>query len=274
MANLPRLALATVATLTTAAAMMSPVPAQAASGPWSSMKQARQVHDPRITEASGLTRSTWPRATIMVHNDSGDTSRFFALSRTGATLAVFTLPSAPHNDWEDTASGPNHTLWFGDIGDNSVHRRTISVIRVKEPRQLSSGRLASKTFTLTYPDGAHNAEGLMVRPRSGRVYIVTKDSSGGHIYRAPKTLRAGATNRLTKVASAPATVTGADFSPKGKLFVLRTYTRAYLYRGIGKPAHRVIRLPSSGESIGFNRSGRAINIGSEGADQPIWRITR
>ncbi|CUR57105.1 exported hypothetical protein [metagenome] len=274
MANLPRLALATIATLTTTAALMSPAPAQAAREPWSSMKQARQVTDPRITEASGLTRSTYARSTIMVHNDSGDTSRFFALSRTGATRAVFTLPSAPHNDWEDAASGPHHTLWFGDIGDNSVHRSTISVIRVKEPRDLTSRSLASRTFTLRYPDGAHNAEALMVRPRSGRVYIVTKDASGGHIYRAPKTLRAGAVNRLKKVASAPATVTGADFSPNGERFVLRTYTRAYLYRGVGKSAFRVIRLPSSGESIGYSRSGRAINIGSEGADQPIWRIDR
>lgn len=246
---------------------------QAADAAWTKSTKVRIVTDPRITEASGLTRSTYPRPVLFVHNDSGDTARFFAISATGKTAGVFNLPTAPSLDWEDTASGPNHTLWFGDIGDNQLRKSHISVIRVTEPKSLTSRNLASTTYQLQYPDGRHNAEALMVRPRSGRVYVITKDKSGGAVYRAPKTLRWGVVNKLTRVTKAPATVTGGDFSPSGKTFVLRTYAKAYLYHRMGG-FPKVINLPSHGESIGFNRAGNALLIGSEGIDQPIWRIDR
>jgi hypothetical protein len=246
---------------------------QAGDPAWTHSTKVRMVTDPRINEDSGLTRSTYPRTTLFVHNDSGDTARFFALSKTGSTAAVFNLPSAPSLDWEDTASGPDHTLWFGDIGDNQTRKAFISVIRVTEPRDLHSRNLGSTTYKLQYPNGPHDAEALMVRPNSGQLYVITKDANGGTIYRAPKTLKWGVMNQLTPVASAPATVTGADFSPNGKQFVLRTYSTAYLYFRIGG-APKSIKLPSHGESIGFNRAGDALLIGSEGLNQPIWRIDR
>ncbi len=242
---------------------------------WTATTKVRTVTDARIDEASGLARSTYARPVLFVHNDSGDSARFFALGAAGRTRAVFTLPGAPSLDWEDVASGPGHTLWFGDIGDNRLRKPHVSVIRVHEPRKLGSRDLASTTFRLTFPGGPHNAEALMVQPRTGRVYVISKAKTGARIYRAPATLSPDADNVLTAVARAPKTVTGGDFAPDGKTFVLRGYGKAYLYHRLGGTP-RVIDLPSQkqGESIGFNRNGSALLVGSEGLSQPIWKIAR
>lgn len=251
--------------------------AAASSGPAAQWRTSRigVVADRRITEGSGLTRSTYRRDVFYVHNDSGDYARFFALNRRGRTLATYTLRNAPSQDWEDVAAGPYHRLWFGDIGDNFRRKSTISVVRVTEPRRVRAATLSSRTFRLRYRDGRHNAEGLMVHPETGRLYVVTKSRRGpGHIYRAPLPLRAGSVNRLVRVGQAPSRVTGADFGPYGNRFVLRTYTRAYVYSRIGGRPHRVLRLPSNGESVGFNRFGNAIILHSEGARRSLWRLMR
>lgn len=268
----PRIALAAVV------ATMVVTPAASADSStqrWSQTSVWSTVRDDRIAEASGISRSTYRRSLVFLHNDSGDRARFFAVGRHGQTKAVFHVRHVIARDWEDMASGPNHTLWFGDIGNNTLSRDTISVVRVTEPRALASGGVRGRVFTLRYPDGSHNAEALMVRPRSGRVYVVTKSTSGGAIYRAPKHLSARHVNTLRRVSGAPAVVTGGDFAPKGRRFVLRTYSRAYLYSRMGDTP-RVISLPSEhqGEAIGFTRGGNAVKLASEGVDQPIWRVRR
>jgi hypothetical protein len=266
------------AALALAAALVIVGPASAwASGTprWSNAAQWCQIKDRRIVELSGITRSTYHRGLVFVHNDSGDSARFFAVNHRGATRAVFRVRNAPSNDWEDAASGPHHTLWFGDIGDNTESRPYIDIIRVREPKAVASRTIGRTVFRLRYPDGAHNAEALMVRPGTGRVFVVTKSSTGGTIYRAPRSLTTRHVNRLRAVASAPVLVTGGDFAPRGHRFVLRNYSRAYLYRRIGgRP--RVIDLPSEqqGEAIGFTRRGNALKLGSEGLDQPVWLVHR
>ena len=43
---------------------------------------------------------------FFAHNDSGDTARFFAVSRTSVVMQTFNLDGATATDWEDIASGP------------------------------------------------------------------------------------------------------------------------------------------------------------------------
>jgi len=272
-----RSALAVVAVCSAVCVLQAAV-SQAADPPWSSPAVVtRVVQDNRINEASGLTRSTYARPVLFVHNDSGDSARFFAISSKGRTRGVFTLRSAPSLDWEDTAAGPKHTLWFGDIGDNASSRSNISVIRVTEPVDVDGKRrLSSTTFRLEYPDGPHNAEALMVRPNTGRVFVVTKAGAGAQVYKAPETLTWGEVNQLTAVADAPRWITGGDFSPNGAMFVLRSLDKAYFYDTMGDEPTMVVDLPDQrqGESIGFNHDGDAVFLGSEGIDQPIWRVDR
>lgn len=247
----------------------------AARDPWTKVSRWATVHDHRIDEASGISRSTYRRDLVFLHNDSGDEPRFFAVGRSGRSKAVFRVRDVQARDWEDMAAGPDHTLWFGDIGDNAMSRDDITVIRVREPRALRSRSVAGQVFRFQYADGPHNAEALLVRPHSGRLYVVTKATDGGGIYRAPKTLSVSQVNVLTRVAAVPLLVTGGDFAPNGRHFVLRTYHDAYLYRRIGGGSTRV-RLPDQrqGEAIGFTRGGGAVKVASEGLDQPIWRVAR
>jgi hypothetical protein len=245
------------------------VPAQAA--PWDDASRMCRIKDTRIVENSGMSRSTYGRRTLFVHNDSGGGAEFFAIRAHCGTKAVFTVPGAPAKDWEDMASGPDHTLWFGDIGGN---RSEVNVVRVKEPRTLRSRALRHTAYRLRYPDGAHNAEAMMIRPRSGRLYVITKAASNAGIYRAPKQLKRRGVNQLTRIGDAPDALSGADFSRTGRLFVLRGYHVAFVYRSIGDVPTR-IELPAAhtfGEAVTFDRSGGMV-FGAEGVREWLWRIT-
>ena len=86
-------------------------------------------------------------------------------------VADLDVPGAEAVDWEDLALGPGPggrpLLYLGDIGDNREARETVDVYRVPEPR-ATSGATATAPATrlrLRYPDGAHDAETLLVAPR-------------------------------------------------------------------------------------------------------------
>lgn len=256
-------------------ALAAPSAAAAAAGPMSPGDPVvdRVIRDDQINESSGLTAGRRHRGVLYTHNDSGDGARIYAIGPDGATQAVLTLPDASARDWEDIAAGPNESLWVADIGDNAGSRTEIHLFRTHEPATLRSQSLPSTRFRLVYPDGSHDAEALLVRPNTGRVFIVSKQSSGAAVYRAPKRLRADAVNRLTRVRSAPARVTAGDFAPDGERLVLRDQQRAYLYPRLFGQA-RVIDLPDmpQGESAAFGASGRAMYFGSERVDSTVWRI--
>ncbi len=245
-------------------------PAMAATPPAPTLD--RTIFDAHVTESSGLARSTYKRKVVWTHNDKGDKARIFAIRKDGTTRAVLRLRHAENQDWEDIAAGPNHTLWIGDIGDNDSRRDSITVYRVVEPKKVESGRVNSTSFVFRYPDGAHNAEALMVRPKSGRLFVVTKSRDGGTIFRAPKKLSSTKVNKLTDVATAPALVTAGSFAPDSKQFVLGTYAEAFLYAHVGSTATPVHKPGTpQGESLEINRAGTAILVGSEGTDSPVYR---
>src|SRR5450432_1941428 len=148
--------------------------------------------DSRITESSGMGTSSYGDGIVYTHNDSGDTARFFAVNSAGATVAVYTLQGAVNHDWEDMATGTDAAghavLYFGDIGDNASKRTEIDVYQVAEPRGPSAN-VPWVRYRFHYPDGAHNAETLMVDPHTHRIYIATKFTLGlGTLYEAPATL--------------------------------------------------------------------------------------
>lgn len=267
------IALATAA-LAASGLVVASSPAQAAN--WTQVKKTCVINDARIKENSGMSRSTYRRKVMFVHNDSGGGPQFFAIGSRCRTKAVFDVPGAPARDWEDMAVGPNHTLWFGDIGGNSP-RQTVNIVKVKEPRNLVSRELGHKSYPLTYPDGAHNAETLLVRPGSGRVFVVTKSPDGGAIYRAPKSLKPHGPNRMKRIAAAPIGLTGGDFLRDGSRIAIRGYTKLYLYRDIKDSEPRVTRLPKEaqrgGEAIAFRRGG-ALVLGCEGVGRWLWKARR
>lgn len=217
--------------------------------------------DARINESSGLASSSRVDGVVFTHNDSGDSARFFAVDRRGATLATYVVPGPRPSDWEDMARGPDEkgasSLFFGDIGGNFPRTDTV-VTRVPEPvpdpraMGVSATTTAGVRFPLSYPDGPHDAEALFADPRDGRLYLVTKVNPGATggiaaVYAAPRPLRADAPNTMTRIgelaltptgtdptfnvfyAAGEVAVTGADMSPDGSRIVVRTYTDAYEY---------------------------------------------
>jgi hypothetical protein len=136
-----------------------------------------------LAEVSGIAASAVHDDVFYVHNDAGDPSRFFAVSRAGEQLVEFEVASARNDDWEDIAVAPcdaGSCIYIGDIGDNTGERTTYAIFRLAEPTALAPARqiVAAEELVFTYEDGPHNAEVLLVHPETGVVTIVTKVTSG------------------------------------------------------------------------------------------------
>ncbi|WP_090769534.1 hypothetical protein [Nonomuraea maritima] len=233
--------------------------------------------DPAITESSGLAVSPTHDDVYYTHNDSAAAPTFYAVDGKGRTLATYQVRGAEARDWEAMAASRDAegrgVLWFADIGDNlNGAWPDISVYKVMEPRRLSDATLPATRYRFRYADGARNAEGIMVEPDTGRLYVVSKEFAGS-VYAAPKRLRSDRVNVLRKVASAPLMATDAAYAPDGSSYVIRTYFSATLYRPSGELITKVT-MPDlqQAESIAYTRDGKALLAGSEGPRSPVYRV--
>ncbi len=260
-----------------------------------------------LVEVSGLASSRVNDGVIWAHNDSGDSARVFAMDAHGDALAVYTLTGSDAFDWEDMAAGPDASrgasaLYLGDIGDNARARTEIVVYRVREPivkggaAPLAGILSEVDKLTLRYPDGAHDAETLMVDPVSGDLIIVTKDAGGSQVFRTVGTLDPNASATLELVGrvdfgalqrrtpfpdDAPALAraggalaTGGDISPSGDMIAIRTYSAVWLWtraqgQSVGDalaaaPCEAASAAEQQGEAIAFDADGRGYVTVSEG----------
>jgi len=252
--------------------------------------------DPDLEELSGVAASTRNPGILWVHNDSGDSPRIFALDADGSTVGTYTLDGATAVDWEDIARGPGPEadtsyLSVGDIGDNAAARDDVVVYRVAEPKVAGDAGAVNlddaAPLHLRYPDGAHDAESLMVDPQTGELFIVAKVVSGGAVgvYRAPANLAADSTTTLERVGTLslpgglPNAVTAADISPDGSKIAVRTYGAVLLWdRKAGTPIATVLErtpcrgpvpLEIQGEAVGFRADSDGYVTVSEGANPTL-----
>ena len=264
--------------------------------------------DPRISESSGLATASVP-GIVYTHNDSGDAARFFAVDDAGRTRTVYTLPGVQMRDWEDMARGPDEqgrsSLWLGDIGDNNARRDNgLLVHRVREPEPTSREQVTTEpptSFRLRYEDGPGDAEALLVHPRTGRLYVVTKPLAGGaKVYAAPERLDPLGPNALTLVAEVRLTTTGTeggpgigglaqllvtagDIAPDGSRVALRTYTDLYEWpledddvAAAFDAEPTVTPLPPTrqGEGVAYTADSAAVLLSTEGEGSPVHRVAR
>ena len=171
----------------------------------------------------------------------------------------------------DAAGHP--VLYFGDIGDNAAKRTEIDVYQVPEPRGPSAN-VPWVRYRFRYPDGAHNAEALMVDPHSHRIYIASKAAIGpGELYEAPPTPSTTDINVLTPVRPVPTLTTSGDISPDGQHMVLLTYFRAYWSVGVtGALTAFDVTEQQQDEAIAFTRDEKSVLVGSEGVHSGVYRI--
>src|SRR6266545_2364727 len=128
--------------------------------------------------------------------DAGGPATVFAMTSAGAALAEYRLMGVSQTDWEDLAVGPGPAtgsyIYVGDFGDNNANRTEIQIYRFAEPTVSTTQAMMTTSITnsqvlrFTYPDGAHNAESLMIDPPTGDIVIITKEAANvAAVFRAP-----------------------------------------------------------------------------------------
>lgn len=241
-----------------------------------------RLEDPTLAEVSGLVAGDdrW-----WVVNDGGTDVRVHVVDRNCAVSDVLTDPTDPY-DVEDLARAADGTFWLADVGDNRGQRDTVAL------HALRPGH-GSTLYRLTYPDGAHDAEALVL-DRDGTPHIVTKNMTGtSAVYRPAASLRSPGPTPLEKVGSVSVSptatrggpvgaagsllVTGGATSHDGRVVALRTYTDAYLYPApdgdvVAALERDPVRVPlpgePQGEAIAFAPDGSLVSA-SEGVGNPI-----
>lgn len=245
-------------------------------------KLVARLASKEIGESSGVARSYRYPGTYYTHNDSGDSARFWRFELSGKCEGPFTIAGATALDWEDAASarieGKDY-VYLADIGDNFRRRSSIVVYRIVEPAKGQGRVNRFDTFELSYPDGPHDAETLLVHPKTGEIAIVLKE-----IGREPRVYgveaKKGGSYKLKLLGRLRGPrggtliplVTGGDVSPDGRYVVVRNYAQAFEYGPVEdfrkwfdlEPRVVLLREEPQGEAVAYSLDGKALVTTSEG----------
>ncbi len=269
-------------------ASCGPVLSQESARAWGPPEELCALDNEEVNESSGVAASGLQTGLFFTHNDSGDSARFFRFSRTGKVDGVYTLKGVEAQDWEDmaaaTVEGKSY-LYFGDVGDNDEDRENVLVHRVPEPTSAGTQTLTEvESYTIKYPDGAHNCETLFVTS-GGEIWVVTKDVGGNSIAFVLSKPKGTGAYTFRKVAELTIDtggfggkyVTGGAVSPDGKFVVLRTYSAALEFSvplkfedwTKSEPHNVRTALEQQGEAICYSKNGKSLVTTSEFAPCPV-----
>ena len=252
-------------------------------------------------ETSGLAASSVNKGSLYIHNDSGDTSRFFIIGTDGMLKAIYTFKANPLikngvTDCEDIAvgTGPKgkRYVYIGDIGDNSAKRKYITVYRIKEPKLKSSakvftGHANADPLYLKYPDGARDAETLMVDPVEKLFCIISKREDSVSVYTAPLLFKPNDTVTLIKRCTLffeggnnGKWISGGNISKDGSQVLVKSYLNVFYWKRKDKePVWQLLMTPprkmpykveQQGEAIGFGTDGNGYYTISEGMNPEVY----
>jgi hypothetical protein len=225
--------------------------------------------DPAITEASALVLTD--DGLFVTTNDSGHPGDVFVVDRSGRTVGVTHWSDDPVDVEALAPGGPGH-VWVGDIGDNTAVRSSVEIARV--PVGRGDRTVDPTTYTLTYPDGATDAETLLRDPTDGRLYIASKNVFGGVLYAVPQHLDPSGPNVLKSIGRVLPVATDGAFFPDGRHLIVRDYSSAVVYAWPSLEPLGRTRLPNQrqGEGIAVTADGR-VYLSSEGPRAPVLETT-
>ena len=253
-----------------------------------------------MNEISGIAASGIDPNIYYVHNDSGDTSRFFAITADGKLKSTIYFKGDAKAkqgvyDCEDIAVGPGPLknksyIYLGDIGDNTGKRPFLTIYRFAENADWLKNEVNNASAVpvhLKYPDGPRDAETLMVDPIEKLLYIVSKRQDSVSVYTAPLKYKPNDTITLTKRCKLFFAglkvfkwITAGDISKDGSQVALRSYEKVYYWKRNGKePIWKTMQdkpqvpfyVPEKqGEAIGFAADGKGYYTTSEGVYSPVY----
>lgn len=120
---------------------------------FSAGKLVANVHDPQLTDASGLAASQKFKDVIYTHNDGAGGPYIYAINATtGEVISTMDIAMATNHDWEDIAVGPcgeNSCIYIADSGYRSGSSAN-TIYRVQEPDTLSPSLTLAIDSTATY----------------------------------------------------------------------------------------------------------------------------
>lgn len=275
-------------------------------------EQLGVVDHPALTDASGMVASRATPGNFWFHNDAdaagapGGGALLFCTGFQGASCGVALVAGVEAVDWEDIAAGPGPEpgvpyLYVGDIGDRGGDRDTVVVYRVREPT-LPTDPLptteapfvleGAEALHLRYPDGARDAEALMVHPTSGDLYVMSRETAMTRVYVARAPLDAGTETALTEVAALDVgfanarsrQVVAGDIAPDGRHVSFMTYAEGYelalppgaafdeIWTQLPVPIHLPDRL--TGEALTYRSDSGALVTTNEGIPANLHQMER
>jgi hypothetical protein len=233
------------------------------------------IEPAQIDESSSLVVSSTHPGLVYTANDSGDAATVYVLDdSTGALVGTTSIAGVYPLDIEAMTTGGDGSLIVADIGDNAEDRADVTVYRIDEPG-AGTHTVTAESVRLAYATGPHNAEAVVYNDASGRLYIVTKEVAGAHVYRSPPDVFSRRHAVMKSVAPAPAIATDAALLPDGRVAVVRTYFSAYFYTfpGWHEIAERGLPNQRQGESVAVPPDGDALWIGSEGEHSRVLAVS-
>lgn len=227
------------------------------------LKQTVQPLSPPISEASAIADSKKHKDHLWVLEDSGNPPALLLLGHNGNWQSKTVLKGITNRDWEAMAI-LNDTLYVGDIGDNNARYNEYLIHYLPEPAAGDDSTTNFQTISFTYPDGAHDAEAMLVDNISGAIYIITKRDAASRIYKLPRPFG----NNMTAVFTGTLPYNGvvdAALAPDGKAILIKTYGNIKMYtRQSGETIEAALQrepkalpyiMEPQGEAISFSKDG-------------------
>ena len=185
---------------------------------------------PIINEASGIAESKTNSGYLWVEEDSGNPASLTLVSKgNGQTLKKITIQGAKNRDWEDMClSGSD--IYIADIGDNKLSYNSHIIYSFPEPAANISTVTTFNSIKFTYSDGKHDAEALIVDPKTKDILIITKNDPKSGIYKLSYPYSLVSSNTATLVGKLDYSgVVSAALSPNRKEIIVKTYTDLKVY---------------------------------------------
>jgi len=250
-----------------------------------SVKSSLGKVDGRLREVSGLAASIANPGMLWAINDSGNPAEVFLIDEQAQTKMICKLVNGVNRDWEDIAigAGPDSTrnyVYVADIGDNWGHHEFKYIYRFAEPTLTTQKEIdidQFEKFVLKMPDGARDAETILIDPNDHNFYLISKREDSVGLYLAAYPF-AKDTVELQKISTLPfSKIVAGSITRDGTEVLLKDYDRIYYWK---RTAHEklsdVLKRKSEwlpyererqGEAITWSNSGDKFFTLSEGT---IW----